>query len=54
MKEKKCLELGIKSSLIKLDESISESELIYQICNLNNDKSIHGILVQLPLPSTYK
>lgn len=50
MKEKKCLELGIKSSLIKLDESISESELIYQICNLNNDKSIHGILVQLPLP----
>lgn len=49
-KEKTCVELGIKSIAHKLPESISQSDLLTLIDELNNDKSVHGILVQLPLP----
>ena len=50
MKQKKCEELGIKSILVKLDTDISEDDVINNIIKLNQDISIHGILVQLPLP----
>ena len=50
MKHKKCLELGIKSKLIKFNESIQHSDLLLKIHELNNDKNVDGILVQLPLP----
>ena len=50
MKRKKCAEVGIKSILIKLDKSISEDILLKEIINLNNDNTVHGILLQLPLP----
>ena len=50
MKRKRCEKLGIKSVLIKLEENISEKELIKNVIDLNNDNSIHGILIQLPLP----
>lgn len=49
-KEKACLELGIHSELIKLSEGTSEQELLEHINKLNDDPSIDGILVQLPLP----
>lgn len=49
-KEKTCEEIGIKSFAHKLPESISQKELIKLIDDLNNDKNVHGILVQLPLP----
>jgi methylenetetrahydrofolate dehydrogenase (NADP+) / methenyltetrahydrofolate cyclohydrolase len=49
-KVKNCKEVGFKSSLIELEESVSEEELLKTINRLNNDKGIHGILVQLPLP----
>ena len=49
-KQKACQELGMHSVLIELPESISESELLYKIEELNGDQSIHGILVQLPIP----
>ena len=49
-KVKNCEAVGFKSSLIRFDENISESELITAIEKLNNDKDIDGILVQLPLP----
>jgi methylenetetrahydrofolate dehydrogenase (NADP+) / methenyltetrahydrofolate cyclohydrolase len=49
-KVKNCKEVGFESSLIELDESVSESELLKTIERLNNDKGVHGILVQLPLP----
>ncbi|MCR5461544.1 MAG: phosphoribosylamine--glycine ligase [bacterium] len=49
-KEKACNEIGIKSTIIKLDESISEEELLNKIEEINNDKEIDGLLVQLPLP----
>jgi methylenetetrahydrofolate dehydrogenase (NADP+) / methenyltetrahydrofolate cyclohydrolase len=49
-KVKNCKEVGFKSSLIELEESVSEEELLKTIDRLNNDRGIHGILVQLPLP----
>ena len=49
-KVKNCEEVGFKSSLVRLDENIAESELIATIEKLNNDDDIDGILVQLPLP----
>lgn len=50
LKIKKCNELGINHTLIQFDENISEDKVINQIKNLNINKNIHGILVQLPLP----
>jgi len=49
-KHKACEEVGITSKDHKLDANISQSELDKIIENLNNDNSVHGILVQLPLP----
>ena len=42
--------LGIIAKLIKLDESTSEEELLKLINEINNDDSIHGLIVQIPLP----
>jgi 5,10-methylene-tetrahydrofolate dehydrogenase/Methenyl tetrahydrofolate cyclohydrolase len=50
MKGKKCEELGMHSVTIILEKDVSEKELIAKVKELNNDKRIHGILVQLPLP----
>ena len=50
MKEKKAAELGIATAGYKLSAEISEDELIALVKELNGDTSIHGILVQLPLP----
>lgn len=50
MKEKAAEEIGINSKLIKKEESISEEALLKLIDQLNNDNSVDGILVQLPLP----
>src|SRR3712207_6625210 len=50
-KVKTCEEIGYKSTLIRLDESISEEELLTTIAKLNDDDDVDGILVQLPLPS---
>lgn len=49
-KHRACEEVGINSIEISFDEDVSEDELIGCIDKLNNDRSIHGILVQLPLP----
>lgn len=49
-KVKNCEDVGFKSSLIRLDENISEAELVTTIEKLNNDDDVDGILVQLPLP----
>ena len=50
-KQKACAEIGMYSVLEKLEEKISENELLEAIEKYNADESIHGILVQLPLPS---
>ena len=49
-KIKACHEVGIYSELIDLPEDISETLLLSAIERLNDNPSIHGILVQLPLP----
>ncbi len=49
-KVKSCEEIGFRSTLIRLEQQISEEELLQQIKQLNNDADIDGILVQLPLP----
>ncbi len=49
-KVKNCAEVGFQSSLIRLEETVSEEVLLQQIAALNNDDAIDGILVQLPLP----
>ncbi len=49
-KVKTCEEIGFKSSLIRLEETISEYKLLGIIEALNNDPDVDGILVQLPLP----
>ena len=50
-KHRACDETGIKSSAINLPADISQQKLEEVIINLANDTEIHGILVQLPLPS---
>ncbi len=50
-KEKGCQDVGFNSRVIRLPESTTQAELLEQIELLNNDKDMHGILVQLPLPA---
>ena len=45
-----CREVGIRSELIKLPANATQDEVLKRIDELNADKGIHGILVQLPLP----
>lgn len=49
-KHKSCEELGIHSEVIAMPEETTKEELIARIDALNEDRKIHGILVQLPLP----
>ncbi|WP_099158465.1 bifunctional methylenetetrahydrofolate dehydrogenase/methenyltetrahydrofolate cyclohydrolase FolD [Virgibacillus ndiopensis] len=50
-KRKASEETGISSQIIELPSSTTEQELLQLIDKLNNDDSVHGILVQLPLPN---
>jgi len=50
IKRKTCEEVGIHSEEFKLSEDTSEDELLRLIKKLNNDDTIHAILVQLPIP----
>lgn len=50
-KVKACEDNGLHSVLEKYDASMTEAELLARVDALNNDPSIHGILVQLPLPA---
>ena len=49
-KAKNCEEVGFDSTLIRLNENVSEQELLSKILELNQNDLIDGILVQLPLP----
>lgn len=49
-KVKACDEIGFESTLIRYDESVSEDILLRKIQSLNEDKSVDGFIVQLPLP----
>ncbi|MFL5811701.1 MAG: tetrahydrofolate dehydrogenase/cyclohydrolase catalytic domain-containing protein, partial [Flavisolibacter sp.] len=50
-KVKACQEVGFKSTLVRLEESISSLKLLDIIIDLNGDPEVDGILVQLPLPN---
>jgi methylenetetrahydrofolate dehydrogenase (NADP+)/methenyltetrahydrofolate cyclohydrolase len=50
-KQKKAEKIGIDAKTINVNNDIAENELIKLITQLNNDQSVNGILVQLPLPS---
>jgi methylenetetrahydrofolate dehydrogenase (NADP+)/methenyltetrahydrofolate cyclohydrolase len=52
-KEKSAHSVGMNSIQFKLSADISEADLIKKIEELNNDKNVHGILVQLPLPKHF-
>lgn len=49
-KQRACEEIGIASTVIELPEDTKEEELLSVVAELNADTSVHGILVQLPLP----
>ena len=50
-KVKACEQVGFESSLIRYEDDISEDELLLKVQELNEDNSIDGFIVQLPLPS---
>ncbi len=50
-KSKACTEVGIINDTILFDKEVSEEEVIAKVKELNNDDTVDGILVQLPLPS---
>jgi len=50
MKEKMAVKLGMKSTVIRYPVDIDEDVLLDKIDELNNNKDVHAILVQLPLP----
>lgn len=50
-KVKRCKEVGFESSLIRLPASISQEALLEEIMRLNEDPSVDGFIVQLPLPA---
>ena len=47
----KACKVNFQSTLTRLDESISESELLNEVKKLNDDSSVDGLIVQLPLPN---
>ena len=49
-KEKNSKEVGMNSNIIKYSKDVTEEEVLKKIKELNNDKNVSGILVQLPLP----
>lgn len=49
-KVKSCAEIGFASTLIRLEENVTEEQLLNTIIELNNNDTVDGILVQLPLP----
>ena len=51
MKRNTCARVGMESIAVELSESTSTEELLKTIQNLNDDKNVHGILLQHPVPS---
>lgn len=49
-KVKACDQVGFKSTLVRFDSDVTETELLDKVSDLNNDPDIDGFIVQLPLP----
>ena len=54
IKRKTCAEIGIDSILINLNGEVTNTELFTKISELNKDTTVHGIILQLPLPVKFK
>jgi methylenetetrahydrofolate dehydrogenase (NADP+) / methenyltetrahydrofolate cyclohydrolase len=50
-KEKACHEVGFMSSVKRYEQTITQDQLFIELDKLNQDNDVHGIIVQLPLPS---
>ena len=50
-KVKACEKVGFKSTLIRLSESVTEKELLFEVEKINKNHKIDGLIVQLPLPN---
>ena len=50
-KEKACEAVGIKARIYKFDDNISQKEILKMVDECNQDETVTGIMVQLPLPS---
>ncbi len=51
LRNKACEEVGINSTPLDFSDKVTEKEVLKSISQLNNDKDVHGILIQLPLPN---
>ncbi|MCK7531549.1 MAG: hypothetical protein MZV63_11185 [Marinilabiliales bacterium] len=49
-KVKDCEEVGFRSTLIRMDASVTEDQLLAKVKELNEDPDLDGLIVQLPLP----
>ncbi len=49
-KEKNCQAVGFKSTNLRFEDTITEEELLQEIQKLNEDETVDGIIIQLPLP----
>ena len=49
-KEKACERVGFKSTIVRMNESVTENELLEKITEFNNDEDVDGLIVQVPLP----
>ena len=54
IKRKTCAKLGIDSMLVNLSSEVTNEEIFSKINYLNNDKTVHGMILQLPLPTKFK
>ena len=54
IKRKTCAEIGIDSTLVNFNSEVTNAELLTKISELNNDTTVHGIILQLPLPVKFK
>ena len=51
MKQKKCIEYGIDVKVVHFPVDVNQEDIISIINDMNNNNTIHGILIQLPLPT---
>jgi len=49
-KEKSCNQVGFRSTVLRFEDNITESKLLYEINMLNNNPEVDGFIVQMPLP----
>ena len=49
-KEKFAVKAGIESDILRFESTVTEDQILQEIDKINNDDSIHGVIVQLPLP----